>query len=202
MVGKNKDDTDQNEHWRTRTLLSSLPPTDPEVLREIENNRLSNAHYAMIGRVAAAWARFEVSIDLWLWDFAEVPHKVGTCFTAQLIGPRPRMEAFIALVRHFGADKSWNKSLEAIANDVTALAELRNRAVHDVWELSDASSPLRLERTAKRKVRTLAIHVPTKELVDLETNIIQLDQRFNAMAGQLYHQPRSLPDTLPSEPGA
>ncbi len=155
----------------------------------------------MIGRVAAAWARFEVSIDLWLCDFAEVSYKVGTCFTAQLIGPRPRMEAFIAIVRYFGADDSWNKSLEGIAKDVQALAEQRNRAVHDVWELSDASSPLRLEKTARRKVKMLAIHVPTKELIDLETNIIRLDERFHLMAGRLYHQLRSSPDKSPSDTG-
>jgi hypothetical protein len=165
----------------------------------MESARLGQIHYAAIGRVAAAWSRFEVSVDLWLTDFAGVPDEIGICFTGQLLGSRPRMEAFFAMARHFGADKSWNVPFENLAKDVQGLSEQRNRAVHDVWELSDAATPLRVERTAKRKVRKLAIHVPTKELLGLEANIIQLDRRFNVMATQLYHQLRASPYTAPPD---
>jgi hypothetical protein len=182
------------------TVLSSLPPTDPATLKAFRNGRLAHQHYAAIGRVAAMWARFEVTIDLWLIEFAGVPPEVGICFTGQLLGPRARVDAFMALARHLGAADRFNKPLEKLATAVQGLGEQRNRAVHDVWELQDAAEPLRLERTAKRKLRALAVHVPTKELHKLEWQISRLDMEFAVLAAQIWHQLHASPGKPQSDP--
>lgn len=179
------------------TLLADMAPADPEIVEAMKNNWLSNIHYAMIGRVAAAWARFEVTVDLWLIDFADLSTEVGICFTGQFVGPRARMDAFIAMVRHLGADKEWTKQLAKLANEAEAMARQRNRAVHDVWELSDAATPLRVERTAFKTVRALAVHVPTADLQKLELQIIDLDHRFHQMAAQVFSQCHASPGTSP-----
>ena len=164
----------------------------------MENGWLSNIHYAMIGRVAAAFARFEVSVDLWLNDFAGVSDGVGLCLTGQITNPGARIDAFIAMARHFGADDKWNKPFEQLAKDVKGMAEQRNRAVHDVWELSNPATPVRLERTARREAKMLSIHVPTQKLHEMELNIVQLERRFNQIAAQLFAQLRASPYRLPS----
>jgi hypothetical protein len=182
-----------------RSLSGDLPPTDPIVLKAFNNGRLANQHYAAIGRVAAQWARFEVTMDLWLTAFAGVPPEVGICFTGQMLGPRARVDAFIALVRHLGAPDRFNQPLEDLARAIQGLGEQRNRAVHDVWDLNDAAEPHRVERTARRKVRALAVHVPTKDLHKLEWQISRIDVEFAVLASQIWQQFHALPDKPPSD---
>ncbi len=133
------------------SLLSNLPRTDPQVLKQWENARISRQRYAAIGHVAASWSYFEAIIDSWIWALINRPGNVGVCLTGQMIGPGPRISAFIALVRELGSKSKWNQKLEDMAKDAIAMSESRNRAIHDVWNLSEPSQPLRQEATAKKK---------------------------------------------------
>jgi hypothetical protein len=176
------------------TLLESLPPTDPSVLKVLEDARRGDIHFAMIGRVAARWAYLEAVIDTWLASFADVEVEVGICFTAQMIGPRPRIDAFIALVRYLGADKRWNDILDQFAKDLHGLAEQRNRAVHDVW-IIEPTGPHRIEATARRKVRNLKILEPTSKLIALINNIDELCWRFDdKIASPIFSELHTLPE--------
>jgi hypothetical protein len=167
------------------TALEQLPPTDPEIIHKFDAQRTANIHYSAIGRVAAAFARFESTVDYWLWEFSGVGSSVGVCFTGQMIGPRPRVDAFIALVKFFGAKRKWNTKFDELSKDATALGEQRNRAVHDVWDMTIPDKPQRIEATAKKSVRYLMVHVPTEELLTLEVHIIDLNSRFDDVAMQL-----------------
>jgi hypothetical protein len=180
------------------SLLSGAPTTDPGELRAWEAARLGNLHYSAIGQIAAQWAYFEAIIDSWLISYARIEPKVGICFTAQMIGLRPRLDAFIALAKHLGADKRWNQTLEDFARDANGLSQQRNRAVHDVWELTDPTSPHRWEATAQRSLRYLKHDVSTEELRKLVDNIIKLQARFDDMAATIFSGLHTLPDTLPS----
>ncbi len=196
------EDTEKNEtaspHLESPTLLKSLPPTDPRVLREITAAQLGNIHYAAIGRVAAAGALFESTVDQHLFEIAGLGIEAGICFTGQMIGPRPRIDAFIALVRLKGLNgRKWNEKLEEIAKGATGLAEQRNRAVHDVWDVSHPEKPQRIEATARRTVRSTLVHVPTTELLDLEVAILRFGERFDEMAYQITDELFSSPDRVP-----
>ena len=178
-------------YWQTAGVLGNLAPTNPAVLQVMAEARLGNIHYAAIGRVAAAWAHFEALVDMWLHEFAGVDTEVGVCFTGQMIGARPRIDGFIALARHRGAARKWNKKLGELAKYAQALGEQRNRAVHDVWELSDPMTPHRLEATARQTVRVLPVHVPTQDLLDLGSHIAQLEQRFDKTAYTIFNELRA-----------
>jgi hypothetical protein len=178
------------------SLLESLPPTDPAVLKTIEDARRGNIHFAAIGRVAALWAHFEALIDAWLMTFSGLEEEISVCFTGQMLGSRPRVDAFIALVRQLGADRKWVGVLEAFAKDVQGLQEQRNRAIHDVWQMTDTERPQRREASARRVVRILSIHVPTRELIALAGNIDKLRERFDAIAQEILSGLSASPDKV------
>jgi hypothetical protein len=151
----------------------------------MKNRHLATAHFSAIGTVAGWWAYFEFVLDLWLWDFAGVTDEVGVCFTGQMLGARPRLDAFIALARHRGCKSRWDKIFDDFAKNATGLSEQRNRAVHDVWDVSDASHPQRHEATARRKVRLEKINFSTSDIVGLSQNIIALIQKFEDIAEKI-----------------
>jgi hypothetical protein len=79
-----------NEHDEPpKSLLGSLPRTDPAVLKAMVDGRVANAHYSAIGQVAASWAFLEYMIDVWLWTLLDRPYKMTVCLTGQLMGSRP-----------------------------------------------------------------------------------------------------------------
>jgi hypothetical protein len=179
--------------------LTKFPRTDSGILKEIENARLSNGHYSAIGQVAQAWAYFEAIVDTWLSALLNRPFPMVVCLTGQLIGPRGRIDGFIALVRVLGSRAKWNDDLEDIAKRVTGLAEQRNRAVHDLWDLTSPATPIRREATAKRHVRVLDVPVPTHELLELKDSIYQLANEFDDMASSIFTELHSSPGKWPPE---
>jgi hypothetical protein len=190
--------SEEDSNPAIQTLLASYPPTDPSVLKMMADTKLSNSHYRAIGLVAASWAYLESVVDTWVWHFAGVKPEIGVCLTGQMIGPRPRLDAFIALVRHGGARTRWNNPLETLANDATALGEQRNRAVHDMWDLREPTIPTRREATARMKVRLLDVHVPTKDLIALAEKIYKLSERVDDIASAIFSELHTSPDTSQS----
>ena len=163
-------------------LLGSVPPTDPAVLQAILDGKLNNAHYAAIGRVAAAWSYFEALIDSRAIELASISTDLGMCFTANLGGSRAKLDTFIALVDLCCTDKAPLKLLHKLAKDTPALSERRNRAVHNVWFLNDPTNPLRLEATAKKKLRLLATPHSTESLLLLMESIYKHAHPFDELA--------------------
>ena len=151
---------------------------DPEAARKFKAARLSRDHYAAIGQVAARWSELESAIEIFLGSAARVNDDIATCFTAQMIGIRPRLDAYIALVKYRGAHKRWDASLEKFAQRAVALAERRNRVIHDMWILDEPERPLRLEGTARRKLRIDPVPVSTRELLALVYDIRQFTTEF------------------------
>jgi hypothetical protein len=187
------------------SLLEGVPPLDAAamaaVVQQMRNARVSERHYSAIGRVAASWARFEGTIDLWLWALMNVPDYIGVCLTGQMIGHGPRLDAFIALARVSGSRKKWNKKLEDFAGRAKSFADRRNRAVHDVWILKKPTNPIRREATAKRTVRLLEIQVPTQELLDRVMAIDDFESEFGQLANSIFIELASAsPGKWPPEP--
>ena len=60
------DEKDGSSSALIPTLLGSPPSTDPQILKAIADARLSNIHFAVIGRIAALWSYLESVIDRWL----------------------------------------------------------------------------------------------------------------------------------------
>jgi hypothetical protein len=102
----------------------------PQFLTQSEEIR---THLATIGLVASSWAGFELAIDMSALAVANISQQVGLCLTAQISGSARKLDAYIAIARQRGADKNFLQELNTLAKETTALAERRNRAVHDPW---------------------------------------------------------------------
>jgi hypothetical protein len=179
---------EEPENSLVPSFFDDIPPTDPAILKKMQDARTSNQHYSTIGQVAASWAYFEAVVDTWICNFMEVKAEIAVCVTGQMIGPRSRIDAFIALVRIRGSRSKWNEDLDQFAKYAATLSEQRNRAVHDIWYLTQPDHPLRREATARKTVRMLDIHEPTEKLLALVTAIYELVAHFDDMASSIFNE--------------
>jgi hypothetical protein len=146
------------------TIGAADPPGLPQFTDK--QAREAQRHLAAIGLVAAHWAAFETAIDFYALGLARIRRSVGYCFTSQVIGPARKLDAYIAIARMRGGDKFAGR-LEDFAKKTEALAERRNRVVHDPWLIIGGDIPSRWETTARRKLRHLFVEVPTTEVLKL-----------------------------------
>lgn len=182
-----------------RTLLEKIPPTPEHVLKGMEDSRVASAHYSAIGQVAAQWGYFETIIDTWLMHLAGMKPEIAVCFTSQMMGPRPRVNAFIALARYLNPDKKWIAPLEQFAKEVTAVAERRNRVIHDMWHMEDPSQPMRLEASAVKSLRLKFVEHPTTDLIALIVSIVTLTASLDDMASTIFTEIHSRPPPSPDK---
>jgi len=87
------------------------------------------SHHAAIGKVVAAWSYFEAVVDTWSSHFANISPEISVCFTSQMIGHRPKMNALFSLIRIKDVDAKDSKRLNQILEKTTGLAEQRNRII-------------------------------------------------------------------------
>jgi hypothetical protein len=146
-------------------------------------------HLAAIGSVATAWSIFEAAIDVYAVSLAQIKMPVGYCFTAQVIGPARKLDAYIAIARWRGADKFMG-TLEGFAKRTAQLAERRNRIIHDPWHIEGDNPASRLEITARRNLRILMVDVPTSAVIKLDSEItahcqqfIEINRQIEALVG-------------------
>lgn len=125
---------------------------------------MASKHYAALGLTASNWAYFEAVIDDWNLKLADIPLQLGACFTAQIAGSGRKLDAFNSIVKLLGVKTLSADTLEEFAKKASGLAERRNRAVHDSWDLSNPNDPKRLEVTARRKLRLQTVPVSTDSI--------------------------------------
>ena len=178
-----------SESDQPRSILGELRgTTDPTEIKAAADARISNRHYSAIGQVAASWSYFEAVVGTWIAHFLRVDVAASICVTAQMLGPRSRLDAFIALARLRGAKAKWNDDLEALAKDATSLGERRNRVLHDMWDLSNPEEPKRREATAKKKLRLLDVHEPTSKLLEFVSEFYAFSSRFDDIASAIFSE--------------
>lgn len=152
--------------------------SEPEDCSELTpDQEAAQFHLAMVGSIAGDWALFETFLDGYALTLANFDNPLGYCFTAQVIGSARKLDAYIAVARARGA-KKHNGELDQFAKDTAALAERRNRVVHDPWKFETGLDPKRLEITARRKLRTEWIPVSSAELIELNRAIQGHVDRF------------------------
>jgi hypothetical protein len=142
-------------------------------------------HLAAIGLVAARWSQLELIIDLKSILFARVSVETGICFTAQISGVARKFDAFISLAKLKGADESSCKKLKKFHEKVTAVAERRNRIVHDVWDFDNPLVPNRLEATARKQLRFMKIEHSTGDVLRVAEDIYKVMTEFEEITAEL-----------------
>lgn len=154
----------------------------PDVAQDVADYR--RTHLALVGAVAATWSQFEAAIDEHILLTGRIPEDVGRCLTAQMIGPRARLDAYIAIVRLRGGEK-FAGELEKFAKQTTGLAEQRNRIVHDPWSQRERHVLRRRETTAKRSLRHEHVDVPLEILDSLVKIISRHIDKFKEMSARI-----------------
>lgn len=134
--------------------------------------------YSVVGRIASAWARMEWSIDMAIWEMANVPHETGACITAQFGGVHSRLRALIALV-HLNGLGSFTNELNKFYQDSNEVVLKRNRAVHDAWWVSSPSGTVaQLRLTADKKLDYRFRATSMLEMDEIAAAIKAHDERF------------------------
>jgi len=144
------------------------------------------SHFWALGVVASAWASFEMTIDLHALQLAQITSNSGLCFTAQIAGSARKLDGYISVAQFRGAKKIIGE-LNEFAKDTAGLAEQRNRMIHDPWLIWAKNSPHRLEISARKKLRSELVNVPSKNVAKLAiaierhiTRFLKIDARVKA----------------------
>jgi hypothetical protein len=155
-------------------------PTDRSPTIALAEEGIAAKHMSYVGMVATAWAELEITIDLSATRVARIPYDVGVCFTAQVIGSNRKIDAYLSVVRLRGV-KRYNGDLELFAKDTAALAERRNRVVHDPWIIIGNAPPSRFEATARRSLRLQYVEMATDQVIKLGDEILNHTDRFRGL---------------------
>jgi hypothetical protein len=143
------------------------------------------------------WPSFEALLDGLALELADIPSEVGLCFTAQVAGSARKLDAYIAVAKVRGAKKASALLEGDFAKRTAALAEQRNRAVHDPWLIQEGNIPQRFEITARRKLRSEMVPVTTDDLITLAKHIEEHTRRFFEIDEQIRTQIGASHETLP-----
>jgi hypothetical protein len=151
--------------------------------------------YAAVGAVASAWAFLEGQIDLAAIRLAGLSNSnLGLCFTAQVIGSARKLDAYIAVAKERGSAK-FSSRLEAFVRSTSALAERRNRIVHDMWIVRSPDMIGRYEITARRKLRSVVVSVTAADVLRCFSDICDQLEAFRDLDAQIRAEVGTLPGT-------
>lgn len=167
-------------------MASPIPPATgtPEKQESVRR------HLMAIGFVAAQWSSFEFIIDLCSIILAKIPKNVGHCFTAQISGHARKLDGYMALARLRNGD-DFVDELEKLAKEPTALAEHRNRIVHDLVSGIENPNLSRLEVTARRYLRDLDVETPTDDVIALAMRIYAHNGKFQEIHQRILNATRT-----------
>lgn len=93
--------------------------------------------FSLIGRVMAEWGYYEHILDQIIWSLARHDQTILACITSQLMGPRPRFLAILALLQNCGANSSLINKVTELSNKSNGTNDERNRFAHDAWFVSE-----------------------------------------------------------------
>lgn len=145
-------------------------------------------HAAAIARAISAWAKIEFEIDEFIWQLAQLEPNVGACLTTQFPGVVARMNALISLARQQKVNKARIGRLNKFKTLATALADERNRLVHDPWLFGYNSKKLyRLHKTAREHLEYEYKVVTEAELTALEARMSGALDRLRDLRREILH---------------
>lgn len=96
-----------------------------------------HAFYEIIGRVASEGAQLEHLLDEIIWENSGTDKETAACITSQLMGAPSRYHAVELLCLRFGLSEDLRKLIRTLEGQTSAVAEARNRIVHDAWYVEE-----------------------------------------------------------------
>lgn len=134
-------------------------------------------HYALLGKVADAWARLEHLIDTFCIALVGCD-QAGFCLTAQVIGPGRKLDALLSLLKLRGASSELQQAARSLAGKIQGLGEQRNRMLHDPWTSVGVADEGYIEPfegsrlLAGLKLRFARKHVPHRHEVTAKKSLV------------------------------
>ncbi len=100
-------------------------------------------HMKWLGHVAAISASLDLSINMAIWELANVERWIGACITSQIFSPSSRLRVLVALVHVRGGAPGTISKINKFAESAGGLARRRNSYVHDPWAMDEASGDVK-----------------------------------------------------------
>ena len=143
-------------------------------------------HYAAVGRVSDAWADMEFEIDRLIWHLLQTNQALAACLTSQMISIHPRLQALRALVSLWELSEPILTELARLDGEMSALAEKRNRSIHDKrlirWKTKQV---VRFQVSARRKLEFGPQPENISDLDAFKATIQKLTEKFVVLSQKI-----------------
>jgi hypothetical protein len=140
-----------------------------------------------VGKIAIMWAALEYAISQAIWELCNVEAAAGACITAQLIGPGPRIRAFISLIDFRAHDPQCENEEKLItqfnklAQRIEAFGRQRNSYIHHCAVIGVEKGDIkRLELSADRRLKFDYVPADLEAMEKLAGDIRQARIDFDA----------------------
>jgi hypothetical protein len=113
-----------------------------------------------LGHMATIWAEYEASINVRIWELANVEKMAGACITSQLIGPGPRFRCLLALLELRKTPEALLDEFNSHHTKAETLGRQRNRYLHDPFLRDHENGVIwRMEMTAYQHIRMVFVEL-------------------------------------------
>jgi hypothetical protein len=165
--------------------VSIKEPEDDDYL----TNYLDPYFGAQIADVISTWAKFEYSLDEFIWDLADLEDELGACLTSQFSSVIARFNAVVTLAKVKNLSESVLQKLNKLKDKALGVADKRNRVAHDPWfRTYESNNHYRLQKTARGKLDYDHKLVTEDELKAIVAEIDLLQKQFDDIRSLVIHE--------------
>src|SRR5258705_5213545 len=100
-------------------------------------------HMKWLGHVAAISASLDLSVNMAIWELANVERWIGACLTTQLFSPSSRFRVLISLIQVRGGSPDIISKVNKFAERAGKLARRRNSYIHDAWAIDEQNGDVK-----------------------------------------------------------
>jgi hypothetical protein len=160
-------------------------------MSESDQDPRFDEHMKWLGHVAAMSASLDFSVNMAIWELANVERWIGACLTTQLFSPSSRFRVLCSLIQVRGGSPTIMTKVNKFAVRAGTLARRRNNYVHDPWAIDEQGGEVkRIHVTMEGQFNFGFTPTSIDELKRLYDDIQDSIRRFDQLREEVF---RSLP---------
>ncbi|WMT79587.1 hypothetical protein [Bradyrhizobium sp. Ash2021] len=165
-------------------------------MSESDQDPRLDEHMRWLGHVAAMSASLDFSVNMAIWELANVERWIGACLTTQLFSPSSRFRVLISLIQVRGGSPDIITKVNKFAERAGGLARRRNAYVHDPWTIEEEGGGVHrihvtMEGTFKFGFTPTSIEELKRLHDDIQDSILRFDQLREEVFRSLPPWPRT-----------